>query len=164
MSSMAQRPLARLDPGSSIEERWNTLGPPALRFARILVGPHDAHDVMSNAFLRIEHSTGWDGVENPQSYLFRAVRNEAQNFGRSSRRRRQRDVAALRPRFTVVAESDLDVIDAIQALSVRQRSIVYLAYWEDMTETAIADTLGLSSGTVHRTLSRARHQLRKALS
>jgi RNA polymerase sigma-70 factor (ECF subfamily) len=119
---------------------------------------------MSNAFLRIEHSTGWDGVDNPQSYLFRAVRNEAQNFGRSSRRRRQRDVAALRPRLTAAAENDLDVIEAIQALSVRQRSIVYLAYWEDMTEAAIADTLNLSSGTVHRTLSRARHQLRKALS
>lgn len=55
---MAQRPTDRLDVKSSIEDRWYTLGPSTMRFARVLVGAHDAHDVMSNAFLRVEHSTG----------------------------------------------------------------------------------------------------------
>ena len=160
---MAQRPPVRLDDKKSIEERWNTLGPPALRFARVLVGAHDAHDVMSNAFLRVERSTGWTGIHDPQSYLFRAVRNEAQNFERSTRRRRQRDLTAIPADTAPLQERDLDLVEAVQALSLRQRSMVYLAYWEDMTEAAVAETLDLSPGTVHRTLTRARTQLRKAL-
>jgi len=52
---------------------------------------------------------------------------------------------------------------AVAELSLSQRSVVYFAYWEDRTEREIADTLGLSLGTVHRHLTRARTHLRKAL-
>lgn len=59
---------------------------------------------------------------------------------------------------------NLAIDSLIAALSSRQRLVLYLAYWEDQTEASIADLLDLSTGTVHRTLERARSQLRKALS
>ncbi|HDH25070.1 MAG TPA: hypothetical protein ENH00_02605, partial [Actinobacteria bacterium] len=56
-----------------------------------------------------------------------------------------------------------DVVAAIGGLSVRQRSVVYLAYWEDMTDQMIAEYLGIGSGSVRRHLGRARSKLREVL-
>ncbi len=62
-----------------------------------------------------------------------------------------------------IVEPAVDLRRQIAALSLQQRAVVFFTYWEDMTIPAIADLLGLSSGTVHRNLTRARAQLRKAL-
>ena len=56
-----------------------------------------------------------------------------------------------------------EVRAAVAHLTVEQRAVVYLAYWEDLPERAIAELLDLSPGTVHRTLQRARDRLREAL-
>lgn len=40
---------------------------------------------------------------------------------------------------------------------------VFLAYWQDLTEAEIADTMDRARSTVHRTLVRARITVRKAL-
>jgi RNA polymerase sigma factor (sigma-70 family) len=40
-------------------------------------------------------------------------------------------------------------------LTERQREVLVLRYWSDMTEAQIAETLGLSRGTVKSTASRA---------
>ncbi len=149
---------------SSLDDVWRTCGPAVLRFATVLVGPDDAHDVMSNTFLRITRTRGWTGIELPQSYWFRSVQSEAQNHHRKRKRRWRRDLTAVPPTRSVDHRRDVDLIDQLAKLSIQQRSVVYLAYWEDMTESAIADSLGVSTGTVHRTLTRARSQLRKALS
>ena len=82
---------------------------------------------------------------------------------RSRRRRQRRDVAALPGRFAIDPIGDVDLRAAIAGLGLRQRTVLFLAYWEDMTEAAIADTLGLSRGTVHRDLQRARDRLGKEL-
>jgi RNA polymerase sigma-70 factor (ECF subfamily) len=98
-----------------------------------------------------------------RSYLLRAIRNEAHSLFRSRRRRQRRDVAAMPERFANDPIIDVDLRSAIAGLDLRQRSVLFLAYWEDMTEAAIAQTLGLSRGTVHRDLQRARDRLGKAL-
>jgi RNA polymerase sigma-70 factor (ECF subfamily) len=102
-------------------------------------------------------------IEHFDRYLLRSVRNEAQNLSRARRRRWQRDLAAVGLSTTADHPGDADVLRAVAALTVRQRSVVFLAYWLDLTEADIAATLAVSTGTVHRTLSRARTQLRKAL-
>lgn len=145
----------------SVDDAWRNYGPPALRFATVLVGPTDAHDIVTNAFLRV---ADWQSIDHPQTYLLRAVRNEAQNHHRHRTRQRRRDLAAVPDAFAANHESNADIVRALKKLTLRQRSIIFLAYWEDMTEAAIADTLDLSTGTVHRTLSRARHQIRRDLS
>jgi hypothetical protein len=81
-----------LDPEQELTDyAWRTYGPAALRFATVLVGPDDAHDIATSAFLRVTNSTGWVGLHQPQSYLFRAVSSEAHNHQRQrSRWRRER--------------------------------------------------------------------------
>lgn len=146
------------------DDAWRTFGPPALRFATVLVGPDDAHDIASSAFLRVTRTTRWVDLDKPQSYLFRSVVREAQNHRRQRRRRWRRDLAAVPANESHDDHADVDVIAALSRLSLSQRSVVFLVYWQDMTEAAAAETLGVSASTVHRTLIRARLQLRKALS
>jgi RNA polymerase sigma-70 factor (ECF subfamily) len=153
------------DPGQrrQVDDAWRAHGPGVARFATALVGPHDAHDVTTNAFLRIVRRPDWTAIEHLDRYWMRAVRNEAQNLSRERRRRWQRDLQALAAPSTVDALADPDVIRAIAALSVQQRAVVFLAYWQQMTEGEIAETLDLTRSTVHRNLVRARIHLRKAL-
>lgn len=57
------------------------------RFATGIVGPSDAPDVVSGAFLRSLVSRGWPAVTNHRAYLFRAVLNEALAMRRTAARR-----------------------------------------------------------------------------
>ena len=145
------------------EELWRAHGPTGLRLATVLVGPVDAHDVAVSAFLRVASFGDRAEIVTFRSYLLRAVRNEAYSFFRARRRRQRRDVAAVPERSAEDSIGDVDLRAAIAGLGLRQRTVLFLSYWEDMTEAAIAETIGLSRGTVHRDLQRARDRLRKAL-
>jgi len=137
-----------------------------VRMATVLVGPSDADDVVAVAVLRVFESNQWGGVRDPEAYLVRAVVNEARSSRRSAGRRRNRELRAARldPGVGPTASVDPRVIAAIDSLSVRQRAVIYLSYWEDEPIRNIAALLGCSDGSVRRHLARARAQLRKALS
>lgn len=134
-----------------------------VQFATVLVGPGDAQDVVSSAVLRSLGSPGWGQVQNHRSYLHQAVANEARNLYRSESRRRSREVRISEPVVVYLPELRPEVQQAVERLSLRQRAVVYLTYWEDMTDQMTADYLGISAGSVRRHLARARDHLRKAL-
>ena len=157
-----QRTPEREDADEQVGVAWRAHAPAAMRFATAIVGPIDAHDVTTSAFLRVTQP-GWTDIEHFDRYLIRAVRNEAQNLYRQRRRRWQRDLLAVRPDVSADLLPDVDLLRAVASLSVQQRSVVFLAYWHDMTEADIAETLDVTRSTVHRTLARARIELRKAL-
>lgn len=158
-----QRTSERDDADEQIDAAWRAHAAAAMRFATAVVGPIDAHDVTTSAFLRVTQQPGWTDIEHFDRYLIRAIRNEAQNLYRQRRRRWQRDLLAVRPEASTDPVPDVDLFRAVASLSVQQRSVVFLAYWHDMTEAEIAETLDVARSTVHRTLARARIALRKAL-
>jgi DNA-directed RNA polymerase specialized sigma24 family protein len=53
------------------------------------------------------------------------------------------------------------LLAALRQLPPRQRAVVVLRYWEDLTDAQIAATLGCSPGTVRSQLSRALAKLRE---
>ncbi|WP_020546595.1 sigma-70 family RNA polymerase sigma factor [Nonomuraea coxensis] len=55
------------------------------------------------------------------------------------------------------------LMDALRALPPRQRAVVVLRYWEDLSETQTAEVLGCSVGTVKSQASKAMAKLRSAL-
>ena len=55
-------------------------------------------------------------------------------------------------------------VQALEELSVQQRAVTYLTYWQDMSVAEVAEALGVGDGTVRRQLARARSRLRGALS
>jgi len=133
-----------------------------VRFATVLVGRDDAQDVVSAAVLRAL-DVDWELVTNRRAYMFKAVANEAKNLHRSESRRRQRESSVLADAVAHVPEAYPEVRAAVEQLSERQRAVVYLAYWEDMTDQMIGDYLGVTAGSVRRHLGRARHHLRRVL-
>jgi RNA polymerase sigma-70 factor (ECF subfamily) len=147
---------------SSADELWRSHADELLRFATVLVGPTDAHDIVE-AFLKSTDSMDATGVTNQRAYLFRAVVNHAHDLRRARERRWARDLAAIGPTSTAAPDTFIDVRRAVAGLSVQQRAVVYFAYWEDLPERSIADLLQVAPGTVRRHLVRARFNLRKAL-
>ncbi len=52
------------------------------------------------------------------------------------------------------------LLSALRKLPARQRAIVVLRYWEDLSDAQVAATLGCAEGTVRSQASRALAKLR----
>jgi RNA polymerase sigma factor (sigma-70 family) len=117
-----------------------------------------AEDVVQDAFAGLGRQAST--VTNPAAYLHRSVVNL------SIRVTRRRATVARQPRgvesVTNLPELD-ETWDAVSKLPVRQRAVVALRYWSDMSETEIANALDWPPGTVKSTLHRALKQLKKEL-
>lgn len=132
-------------------------------FATVLVGDDDSNDVVSDAVLRVLQRDSAH-IEDPRAYLYQAVANQARNHKRGEARRRRREESSLKAVGPVtLPEPYPEVREAIEDLSVRQRAAVYLSYWEDLSEEAVGERLGISAGSVRRHLFRARRRLRRSL-
>ncbi|MFR9794519.1 RNA polymerase sigma factor [Streptomyces sp. MS06] len=129
-----------------------------------------AEDVVQDAFAALyqRHGERLDGLDNPFAYLRTAVVNNA----RSVLRRRQTARAYVPPHEPDAASAEdhavhhdehRRVLVALQQLTTRQREVLVLRYWSDLTEAQIAETLGLSRGAVKSTASRALDALEKKL-
>jgi RNA polymerase sigma-70 factor (sigma-E family) len=142
---------------------------PLLRFAWLLCGDrHQAEDVVAEAFARVYPQWRRGRVYEPYAYLRRAVVNEATNRGRRrvlesrEERRRTGSGRGAGRLEEIVAERDV-VVAALRRLPIRQRAVIVLRYYDDLTEGAVAELLGMSVGTVKshsaRGLERLRHEL-----
>lgn len=135
-----------------------------IHFATGLVGPSDGRDIVAAAMVNAMWSASWDSVVHERAYLYKAVLNEARRY---SRDRGRRHIAELRavggPQTDRLPEIRPEVLEAVARLSMSQRAVVFLAYWEDMRPAEIGRFLGLSDGTVHRQLARAEARLRRIL-
>lgn len=134
-----------------------------VRFATGLVGPFDAQDVVADACLRAFQSRQWPGVANRRAYLYRSVLNQARSHHRSTVRRRIREQAGAMPVAVTPSPIDIDVLRAVDKLSMQQRASVFLTYWEDLKPGDVAGRLGISEGSVKRHLARARARLKELL-
>ena len=147
------------------EEYVRTRQDALLRSARRLVpDPVDAQDLLQTALVRTYGR--WDGIADKSladAYLRRVMINTRTEWWRArkleevpteqlpGRERRRRHRAARRPR---PADGHPEV------LAPKQRSVVVLRHWEQMSTEETAAALGMSTGTVKSTLHRALARLR----
>ncbi|MFP3914782.1 MAG: RNA polymerase sigma factor [Actinomycetota bacterium] len=134
-----------------------------VRFATGLVGPTDAADVVADTFAKAVDSVRWERVSDPRSYLYQAVLNQVRMRHRSTMRRRARELRTAPREGIDPPEVRPEVLEAVGRLSSRQRAVIVLTYWEDLAAREVADSLGLSEGTVKRHLARGRARLREML-
>jgi RNA polymerase sigma factor (sigma-70 family) len=134
------------------------------RFANGLVGPSYAADVVADAIITCFSSSQWESVTSKRPYLYRSVYNQAVEFHRSSRRRKGREERAAQPEaLNEPADIRPEILAAVSRLSVQQRAVVFLTYWDDLTPTSIANLLNISDGSVRRHLARGRSRLKEFL-
>lgn len=142
-----------------------------VRLALILVDElPTAEDVVQDAFVALlrRHGRHLDGVDDPEAYLRISVVNRARSVLR--RRRTARAFIPERARHAPPADDRVllderhrEVLDGLARLTRRQREVLALRYWANLTEAQIADTLGISRGTVKSTASRALDALGRLL-
>jgi RNA polymerase sigma-70 factor (ECF subfamily) len=134
------------------------------RYATGLVGPFDAADVVTDACLKAFAAKTWPEVINRRAYLYKAVLTVATDHHRSTLSRRLREIKTASPESVPPHEVDLDVLRAVERLSVQQRAAVVLTYWGDLPVEEVATRMGVSTGAVKRHLARARKHLEEWLS
>lgn len=123
--------------------------PALLRTAYLLTGQHqDAEDLVQVALVKAVPK--WRRIaDDPEPYLRRILVNE--NVSRWRSRRWREHAAEVLPEASR-PEPDLDERLALRAallqLSARQRAVLVLRYYEDLTERQTAEVLGIGLGTV----------------
>jgi RNA polymerase sigma-70 factor (ECF subfamily) len=126
-----------------------------------------AADAVGDAFLELEQN--WDNVatyENPVAWVRRIALNRLSNQRRSLTRRtrallRLQSQADETPREARAA--DLALKHELSRLPLKQRTAVILFYFADLSVAEVAETMGITEGSVNQHLHRAREALRKRL-
>ncbi len=136
------------------------------RIAYLLTGDHhDAQDLVQAVLVKVLRQ--WRRVaaaQAPDSYLRRMIYHEHVSAWR--RRRRGEVLAAepsgpgVEPDFADASVRKLALRQALARLTPRQRAVIVLRFFEDMSEVDTAEVLGCSLGTVksqtHHALGRLR--------
>jgi RNA polymerase sigma-70 factor (sigma-E family) len=136
-----------------------------VRTAYLLTGSqHAAEDLVQATLTKLY--LAWDRIadrEHVDAYARRALINEHRSTWRRSTRRLE--VLSEAPPETGHEPPSYDgereaVWRFVQALPPRQRAVIVLRYYEDLSERQTADLLGISTGTVKSQASRALASLR----
>lgn len=134
-----------------------------LRTAVLLTGDRQrAEDLVQEALTKV--ALRWRRLrdDNPEAYARQIIVRD--NISAWRKRRRETVVdhvpRVVVPDHTASSERRLLLDQALAALTPRQRAVVVLRYYDDLTERGAADVLGVSVGTVksqtHLALSRLR--------
>jgi RNA polymerase sigma-70 factor (ECF subfamily) len=140
--------------------------------------PDDALDAVQETFVKaFQKADRWDGSTEAGPWLSRVAINQSIDRWRRNRRRQAT--------FTPLAEGDHDqslatadpdpdrrvlgremrdrLAVALEGLPERQRAVVVLRHYQEMSLDEIAETLGMRLGTVKSSLHRALGRMRTGL-
>jgi len=137
-----------------------------LRTAVLLTGSREAgEDMLQTAVERLlRRWRGFDG--DPEAYLRRTLCNLATDGYRRAGRWRHKERLlqnGLRQTQDVTGEVDLRdaLVRLLLQLPMRQRTVLVLRYWEQLTDAETAALLGCAEGTVKSAASRGLARLRE---
>ena len=140
--------------------RWTAL----YRTAYLLTGAHaDAEDLAQNTLVKVY--LAWPkvvGAASPDAYVRRILTNTFVSARRPLRISRESLVDRV-PDVQVLEVDDherMRLWPHISALPPKQRAVIVLRYYEDLSELQIADALGCSPGTVKSNASLALKSLK----
>ena len=154
------------------DEVWNlheAHAPGLFKLAAVLVGHSgNAEDIVQEAFLAYLRAAPGPEAGKELAYLRRTVINLAHGHHRRLGRLRRVRLDAVGDHPSAEAEAALSqrrrqIVTAVRSLPARQRDAVVLHYFTGLTDTEIAEVLGVSSGSVKTHLHRARATLAKRL-
>jgi len=133
---------------------------PALRrFAGAVSEPTvDPDDLVQEAIVRTLRGAQLSELDDPASYLRRAVLNLARNQHRDTTR--QAEILQTIQPATASVDSYPSEFTDLSLLTADQRAVLYLRFVEQLTTSEIADLLEVSEDTVRARSSRAIKALR----
>lgn len=143
-----------------------------VRLALLLVDDREtAEDLAQDAFAALHRR--WRSLDNQQAavgYLRTSVVNGSRSVLRRRRTVRRNPLADFgeltaeaADASTMLAEEHRAVLEAIRRLPERQREVILLRYWSELSEAEIAATLDISIGAVKSNASRGRDAIANIL-
>ncbi len=142
-----------------------------LRTAYLIVWDQaEAEDLVQECLLKVARR--WPRVrrmEQPRAYARRILVNLAVDGARGRARRRgelESGAAAASPIAVdplPAFDTRAELLQALGQLPARQRAVLVLRYFNDLTEAQVAEVLGCPPGTVKSSASRGLARLREAL-
>ena len=133
----------------------------------------DAEDVLQTTYLHIlQGKACFGGQAEFKTWLFSVIRNRA---AKEMRRQMVRRLFLLRPERAQTFPSSIPAPDAslqgveredgfelaINALPARQREVLHLVFYEDLTLDAAAQVMGISPGAARQHYERGKKKLRR---
>jgi RNA polymerase sigma-70 factor (sigma-E family) len=137
--------------------------PSLLRFAHVLTGdPSSAEDLVQTALGRCLRAWRLRKIDDPNAFVRKVMVN---SYATWHRRNRRRETAVADPPEAIAEDMSGRVDDrdamcrALLSLPPRQRAVIVLRYYADLSEQEIAAVMGTSPGTVKSQASRALRRL-----
>jgi RNA polymerase sigma-70 factor (sigma-E family) len=138
--------------------------PGLLRFGHVLTGsPQEAEDLVQTALGRSLRAWRLRRIDDPRAFVRKVMVN---SYASWYRRHGGREWVTADPGGDGHAEDhaqqlgDRDVVwRALRLLPARQRAVIVLRYYEDLSEAEIAAVMGTSTGTVKSQAARALKRL-----
>jgi RNA polymerase sigma-70 factor (sigma-E family) len=154
------------DAGPAVTALYQAHGVGLIRLAVVMLGDRPAaEDVVQEAFCGLYRR--WHRLDDPRNAL-RYVRSSVLNGCRSALRNQSRlrsrpggpqqsvpESAESAESTALAGEEHRAVLAALRRLPDRQREALVLRYYLELSEAQIAQSMGVSQGTVKSTVSRA---------
>jgi RNA polymerase sigma-70 factor (sigma-E family) len=131
------------------------------RTAYLLTGDaHLAEDLVQAALFKAARS--WHRIQgDPEPYVRRILYTQNISWWRSRRHVHEQTLGRYdAPAAPAAPDLRLTLEQALGRLTVRQRTVLVLRYFEDLTEVQVAAVLGIGSGTVKSISRQALARLR----
>lgn len=135
--------------------------------------PAFAEDVLQNSYLKmLDGRARTNGTADFRGFLFGVIRRTAMEERRRRVIRSALTLAFLRQEHVdtdgleplICDESSRELVRALEQLSARQRDVLTLVFYQDLTIAEAAEVLGISLGSARVHYERGKAQLRRLLS
>ena len=124
----------------------------------------DTEDIFQTVFVKyLLHGEPFASEEHERAWIIRVTLNACKDLLKSFFRSRTVPLEELTDRAMPAETEQREVLQAVLALPVPYRDVIYLHYYEGYTAPEIAGILGKNVNTVYTRLTRARGLLRQAL-
>lgn len=133
-----------------------------VRLATLLVGSHHvAEEIVQDSFAAVDQR--WESIDRPGAYLRTVVVNGCRAVLRRRELERRHDGAGAVEEVDHLPTRLVELRDALDRLSDRQRVVVVLRYFVDLPDAEIAEALRCRPATVRSLARRALAKLREEL-
>lgn len=135
-----------------------------------------AEDVLQTTYLRVlSEKATFGGRSTFRTWLFGVIRRVSQEAGRRKTRdrRRHRELSLVEERVAVHGENPVSgvirsqqsrvLLTALEALPDRQREVLHLVFYEEMSISAAAEVMGVSLGSARTHYERGKKRMRVLL-
>lgn len=124
----------------------------------------DSEDIIQNVFLKLWKNSGtFEDETHLEKWLTAVCVNECRNYLKTPFRKRCVELCELTDTIEFDSTQNSDVFNAVMSLPQKERTVIHLFYYEDLSVKEIAELLKQSNSAVKTRLHRARKNLKEML-